>query len=399
MYNKLEKMVEYDVLMNQKFAEYHSNGIQIGWFIPETNDKELINQIDNLDLNNLVRFEIKMILNKILPNMYVEKKMDENGNIESIYVILNIDNKMYRVVSNKDYGIVKSRIILKNNKYYPHEDSTLIPFSGTIIDYDDYWTKIQSNTYLDGFKNGECFKYYSGLFYDKVQKKEIQNFELTTYEMGKKNGQYFNTKFKIKGNYVNNKKNGNWEILFNQLYNETKFSYQKRYKLDKRKIDNFVKKQFDLKFDSDTICSVYYVNDILHGEFKIDEFEGKFQLGLVNGELKYERKKDYFHELEILNYNNGLKEGYQISYDKFFENESILDIYKYEKGENKGSIKLSTNRGEIIPQNICSFTNNHLNEDFFRYLKKQNIDNLGNSLESFLSQWVSMKHFEFDYLN
>jgi hypothetical protein len=294
---------------------------------------------------------------------------------------------------------------LKNGKYVPYEKCDLVPFDGTIEEY-DYETLIKSISYKDGKKDGESITYYKDgkNFKNKETNKWEKKYyyEKTTFKNGKKNGEFENTKYGTKGNYINNKKNGFWKDSLKNIYSNLTSSYQNKYDLNKWDVKRFINRNFDvigeyeLKY-SDRCGKVFYVNGVLNGDFTINGSEGKFELGLPNGVVKRDFDENWKVRITSKLYIDGIVET-EVYYDSgvIEESEEITyTICNYENGYRKTSITLSQNYYNKIPTELTSITKQHLNEDLFYSIVKTELSN-GYTLESFLSKFEVLKVEECD---
>ena len=208
MSNKVENQKPFDVVMNEHFVQYQSKGFSRNWFIPIVKEQSEMDYLINEKKDGKYS---KYGLQRRYPNTLLEVNTDDEGKLSSIYVLYSKGGKLYKVVSQKDYGVIKSRMELKNGKYVPYEKCDLVPFDGKVEEW-DYTRLVKSISYKNGVKDGECFSYYV----DGTNRRNKETdrwekdyyYEKTTFKNGKKNGVYENTKNGVKGNYINNKKNG-----------------------------------------------------------------------------------------------------------------------------------------------------------------------------------------------
>ncbi len=405
MKSKVENQKPFDVVMNEHFVQYQSKGFSRNWFIPIVKEQSEMDYLINEKKDGKYS---KYRLQRRYPNTLLEVNKDEEGNPTSIYVLYSKGGKLYKVVSQKDYGVIKSRMELKNGKYVPYEKCDLVPFDGTIEEY-DYETLIKSISYKDGKKDGESITYYKDgrNFKNKETNKWEKEYyyEKTTFKNGKKNGEFENTKYGTKGNYINNKKNGFWKDSFKNIYSNLTSSYQNKYDLDKWDVKSFIKRNFDvigeyeLKY-SDRCGKVFYVNGVLNGDFTINGSEGKFELGLPNGVVKYVRDTNWKDVITSKLYVDGIIDTEVIydSGDYGNDEETTYEIQNYENGYRKTSISLSQNYHNKIPTELTSITKQHLNEDLFYSIVKTELSN-GYTLESFLSEFKVLNVEEYNDVN
>ena len=401
--SKVENQKPFDVVMNEHFVQYQSKGFSRNWFIPIVKEQSEMDYL--IDEKKRVGTSSKYSLQRRYPNTLLEVNTDDEGKLSSIYVLYSKGGKLYKVVSQKDYGVIKSRMELKNGKYVPYEKCDLVPFDGTIEEY-DYETLIKSISYKDGKKDGESITYYKDgkNFKNKETNKWEKKYyyEKTTFKNGKKNGEFENTKYGTKGNYINNKKNGFWKDSLKNIYSNLTSSYQNKYDLNKWDVKRFIQRNFDvigeyeLKY-SDRCGKVFYVNGVLNGDFTINGSEGKFELGLPNGVVKRDFDENWKVRITSKLYIDGIVET-EVYYDSgvIEESEEITyTICNYENGYRKTSISLSQNYYNKIPTELTSITKQHLNEDLFYSIVKTELSN-GYTLESFLSKFEVLKVEECD---
>ena len=401
--SKVENQKPFDVVMNEHFVQYQSKGFSRNWFIPIVKEQSEMDYL--IDEKKRVGTSSKYSLQRRYPNTLLEVNTDDEGKLSSIYVLYSKGGKLYKVVSQKDYGVIKSRMELKNGKYVPYEKCDLVPFDGTIEEY-DYETLIKSISYKDGKKDGESITYYKDgkNFKNKETNKWEKKYyyEKTTFKNGKKNGEFENTKYGTKGNYINNKKNGFWKDSLKNIYSNLTSSYQNKYDLNKWYVKRFIQRNFDvigeyeLKY-SDRCGKVFYVNGVLNGDFTINGSEGKFELGLPNGVVKRDFDENWKVRITSKLYIDGIVET-EVYYDSgvIEESEEITyTICNYENGYRKTSITLSQNYYNKIPTELTSITKQHLNEDLFYSIVKTELSN-GYTLESFLSKFEVLKVEECD---
>ena len=381
----------FDVVMNEHFVQYQSKGFSRNWFIPIVKEQSemdyLINEKKDGRYSNYG-------LQRRYPNTLLEVNKDEEGNPTSIYVLYSKGGKLYRVVSQKDYGVIKSRMELKNGKYVPYEKCDLEPYNG-VVELWDNDTKISSVSYKNGVKDGECFNYYKGG--TPIRNKEtnewrtIQYFEKTTYKNGKKNGEYENTKKKIKGSYIDNKKNGVWyqdeETIKKQIFE----SYKKKFDLNDYEVKKFVRKQFSEFLYSNNPIKVFYVNDVLNGEFQTNRYKGEIQLGLPNGLFSNDIDLDWGDTIRKTLFDNGLRVSeIELEFEDEWDDrdEKTITITNYEDGMISNLIQLSSQINQEIPKEFSSLTEEYLTEDVFYSIIKMDMNVFRETLEGFLSSWV-----------
>ena len=392
--NQPQNQKPFDVVMNENFGEHQSEGFSRNWFIPIIKEQSKMDKLISIESKN--SWSVNYDLRYIFPNTLLEVNKDVEGNISSIYVLYSKGGKLYKVVSQKDYGVIKSRMELKNGKYIPYEKCDLIPYDGTIEEYDSN-RLVKSISYKNGVKDGESITYYvdGRNFRNEVTNEWEKEFfyEKTTYKNGKKNGEYENTKYGTKGNYINNKKNGVWNDSYKNICNSLSTSYQSKYDLSKYDVKRFIGRNFgvlsDYDFDKlDRVGRVFYVNEVLNGDFNINCWDGKFELGLPNGVIKRVESNRWKDVIETKLLDNGLIVS-DIHYDS---GEIRFSIISYEDGLKTNSIELSTKYSDRIPSELTSQTNQFLTEDVFYTTVKNGFNQF--SLEEFLEDFIVI-----DYTN
>jgi hypothetical protein len=385
----------FDVLMNEHFGTYQNNGTSNNWFIPIVKEQSMMDKILEIQTSETDPYDVNWEMKRILPNTLLECNKDENGNITSIYVLFKKGGKIFRVVSHKNYGIIKSRMELKNNKYVPYEKCDLVPYTGTIHEYKND-KLFKSYCYKDGLKDGECFTYFQNnrLVYDL-------DFEKITYKNGKKNGEYLNKQTMVQGYYINDKKIGEWRIKGKQLINEIQSSYQYKFDLSDHDVENFVYLQKPFFINPNFNYQVYYVNDILNGSFEIEGWKGEFNLGLFNGQICKESNFYDSTKKHIVNYSDGCKNGIEIcySYEKNFETKSKIEISNYLNGNKITSTKFSKNENGNTPQILTDMTKKYLNVEVFDTLINNNMNIEDYTVDDFLNEWIVMEYVELDDKN
>ena len=394
--NQPQNQKPFDVVLNEEFGKYQSNGFSRNWFVPIVKNQTEMDELIEIRDNSYPNYSME----RNFPNTLLEVNKDDEGNLTSIYVLYSKGGKLFRVVSQKDYGVIKSRMELKNGKYVPYEKCDLVPFDGTVEEYDNH-TLIKSISYKNGLKDGESFTYYKegkSIRNEETKKWEKKFFyEKTTYKNGKKNGEYENTKYGTKGKYINNKKNGVWKDSHKNICKSLSTSYQSKYDLSEYDVKEFIERNFGVFYsydwsDLDRVSTVFYVNDVLNGDFNIRGWEGKFELGLPNGiikEVTNNRWKDVINTklldngiiVSEIHYDSGDKEEYE---------EVRFRIFSYEDGVKTNSIQLSTNYFDRIPSELTSETNQFLTEDVFYTTVKNGFNQF--SLEEFLEDFVVLNN-------
>ena len=243
--NQPQHQKPFDVVMNEELLHYCNWNTPLGmmitenlktpnrtfvvqnWFIPIVKNQEMIDEITQFPRYGEHQ-KLGEGFEKVVGSTKLLIQMNDKGDkIESVFVLINKGGKLYKVVSWKDYGVVKSRMERSDSgRLVPYGKCDLVPFEGK---YEEYVLKSEGKwrgsyeylskdyQYVDGKPNGECFDFFkSERGYRDIGIDEFSdsgypnNFQLTTYKMGKKNGFYLNTKSELKGDYLNGKKNGEW---------------------------------------------------------------------------------------------------------------------------------------------------------------------------------------------
>lgn len=379
--NQPQNQKPFDVILNENFGKHQSEGFSRNWFVPIVKEQSLMDELISIQSKREDSWEVNYYLRMMFPNTLLEVIKDDEGKPTSIYVLYPKGGKLFRVVSQKDYGVIKSRMELKNGKYVPYEKCDLVLFNGIVEEYDNH-TLIKSISYKNGLKDGESITYYKDGSYEK-----------TTYKNGKKNGQFENTKYDTKGKYVNDKKNGVWKDSYKNICNSLSTSYQSKYDLSKYDVKRFIGRNFGVlsnyDFDElDRVGMVYYVNDGLNGDFNINGWEGKFELGLPNGVIKEVRDNKWKDVIKTKLLDNGLivSDVHYDGGDREEYEEVRFSINSYEDGLKTNSIELSTNYFGRIPSELSSQTNQFLTEDVFYTTVKNGFNQF--SLEEFLEDFI-----------
>jgi antitoxin component YwqK of YwqJK toxin-antitoxin module len=353
--NQPQNQKPFDVVMNENYLKNLNEGSIRTPFVPIVKEQSVMDKVIKIK-SEIIGFKslgYRYFLERMFPNTLLEVKKDDEGNLTSVYVLYLKGGKLFKVVSQKDYGVIKSRMELKNGKYIPYEKCDLIPYDGTIEEYDSN-RLVKSISYKNGVKDGESITYYvdGRNFRNEVTNEWEKEFfyEKTTYKNGKKNGEYENTKYGTKGNYINNKKNGVWNDSYKNICNSLSTSYQSKYDLSKYDVKRFIGRNFgvisDYDFDTlDRVGRVFYVNEVLNGDFNINCWDGKFELGLPNGVIKRVDSNRWKDVIETKLLDNGLIVS-DIHYDS---GEIRFSIISYEDGLKTNSIELSTKYSDRIP--------------------------------------------------
>ncbi len=397
-----ENQKPFDVVMNEHFEKCFQKGYKNEtshsrmWFIPIVKEQSVMDDIMNIKSQNNHWTNDYDLLSEIFPKIQLEVNTDDEGNISSIYVLYSKGGKLYRVVSQKDYGIIKSRMELKNGKYVPYEKCDLVPFSGVVKHMDKGDRRIVSSiSYKNGVKDGECYKYYSEKKewnYEKNRNEYITPYEKTTFKNGKRNGEFENTFSGEKGNYINNKKNGEWKVKQYSVKHETYSPYETKF--SKKDSDVVLHIHYrnlsDIFLDTDDIIIVNYVDGVLNGKFKSEWYKGEFHMGLLNGLVSL---KNYYNRNLNTLYLDGIRKSsvsFGFGRDCSSDKEDKYEICSYNSlgTDVKESITLSTDGLYNIPKPIKSKTEKFLTEDLYNSIIKHQNNMLNDSLEQFRRNWV-----------
>ena len=295
------------------------------WFIPIITKQR---DVDDLLSNNESNNSYWGIEHKYpTPKLYIEH--NEKGELSSVYVLINKGGTLHKVVSQKDYGVIKSRMELNDKgKLVPYGKCDLVPFNGEYIEYDvirdKSWYKNdisfikEKSTYVNGKKDGESIIYLKHHRNDSKKDFGIQkgypyefsnyHFELTTYVNGKKDGKYLHTKNRVCGNYINNKRVDEWEMMSETLYKIL------------TDINGVSPSYFDCGVDeSYRSVKVNYKNGELIGKYKnYNGWEGELNYGKFNGVVKEYEEEEYGDggvPHRVINYDNGKKNGVELTFD------------------------------------------------------------------------------------
>lgn len=373
----------FDVVMNEHFGKYQSKGFSKNWFIPIVKEQSLVDEIISIHTNSKDSWDVNYGLGKNFPkNILLEVNSDDDGNLTSIYVLYSKGGKLYRVVSQKDYGVIKSRMELKNKKYVPYGKCDLVPFDGIVDEYDG-GDLVKSFSYKNGKKNGKCETFYNYGYS-----------EITNYKNGKKNGEYINSKHNVRGEYLDNKKIGEWMIKPSEFENEIGKHYSMKYSLDELgvNIDKFIREHFTTiyTYSHSNSVKVNYVNNILNGEFEYDEWSGNFKYGLLDGNIIMNKRVGYGNVfMEVFNYKDGIKVGTSVHYELEEGKESFV-FTSYEDGVEKKRIEV-VDESHSLPSKLTDITKQYLNEDLFYDIIKSGLGkktvNGELHLEDFLNHW------------
>ena len=322
------QQIPFDVMNNKKLLinKIGDNDNLINWVKKQPNFKGVIPFyftpiVENQKQYDLYNFEVSNSQNfvserniKGIPLQNVEITTDVNCNINSITLIITLNNKVYKVVSNNDYGIIKSRYLIDSKGLFKnYEKCELVLFEGEYIEYrlnekrysDD---RIEFNkvfNYKNGIKDGQCKTFYKGDYpyhsFNSSNGGDIYWYELITYLNGKKEGLYENTKNVERGSLVNGKRVGEWIVQppkdiripnFNitkrnndEVFDRIKCNYSNS-KLNGKWVGITLNEFFGLSESSKTIHKIggVFKNGIMNGKFYSEYWNDEYKI--VKGEFK-----------------------------------------------------------------------------------------------------------------
>ena len=338
--NQPQNQKPFDITMNEKLLFKDNRNIKSyinddeldnlkcvlkNWFIPIITEQS--------DVDELLGVEPSIFRWRGLDDKYQTSKLylehTDKGKLSSVYVLINKGGTLYKVVSQKDYGVIKSRMKLNDKgKFVPYGKCDLVPFSGEYVEYDIMkgrgWNEDSSfirekSTYVNGKKDGESFIFLKDKRWDFEEdfggekgytyKDSKYHFELTTYVNGKKDGKYLHTKNEIYGNYINNKRVDEWEIKNKHLH--------------KMITDiNGINPQFTdsgLYEYGEGSVKVNYKNGELIGKYKTENgWEGELNYGKFDGVVKEIGEREYGDDDVphiVIHYDNGKKNGLELHFN------------------------------------------------------------------------------------
>lgn len=309
--------------------------------IPITTSKEQMNGFIN---ENHLGWKNKF---NHIPYMDWEVETNDEGKLTSITLIQKIKGKYYKVISQKDYGVIKSRFkIDKNGKFENYEKCDLVPYNGEMeiytIDKSDRGYHSEHLEYSlsikDGVLDGKSIRYY---------KSDDCFSEETTYKNGKKDGFYKNEKNGVEGNYVNGKKDGDWvenlnlRKMFDSETLRIKFERFYLYNLISNFNVKYVNGKLNGKFHGKDV-SGYFIDGKLCGELIVDGVKINLINNLINGSIIIKQKGFHYGEcVETLTFDMGEFISYvkeddrngkgEITYQK--HHDSYLIFKKFDMGD------------------------------------------------------------------
>ncbi|NVK76013.1 MAG: hypothetical protein HWE24_21260 [Oceanospirillaceae bacterium] len=437
MGNTKQNTLPFDVLKNGELLKFsyssdvlgkllkekeNFKGVVKNWFIPIITEQSLMDKVLNLENehNNGYSWYLSNESFDMFPQskLYVEI---ENGELTSVEVLFNKGKKLYKVISQKDYGVVKSRMELNDKgRLVPYGKCDLIPFEGEYQEWNlqknrrNYSSELflsQSSNYSDGLKDGESFTYYKtgrwdelSYFKNKFKTEDYPtSFEKTTFVKGKKEGEYINTKSGVEGNYINDKRSGVWlmnnDVFSSEIYSET----------ERDILEFFKTKEYywssDIGMKNQPI-EVNYVNGILHGKFRTlnDSVYGNFELGKMNGVLKQHSVSHTDEDDEFVGGVDRVSQivdgkliGIDYGFNKHygFNQKSILFRDEYGVKIRLGLEHRSSDEFILHSDELLNKLNHHINDETFDWII-ENTNGEFKSKEDFLNRYFIYEYNEYE---
>lgn len=299
----INSLIGYDDnLMEWVKKQPNFKGIIPFYFTPITENQKQYD-LFNFEFSNSDNF-VQSSKIKGIPLQNVEIITDGDCNITSITLIFIKNGIPYKVISKKDYGIIKSRYLIDSNgSFKNYEKCDLVPFDGEYKEFrwnsKSYADKcVELNkvfNYVNGVKHGECKTYYksdypyhtfrSSIDRDKFNKEYW--YELFTYNNGKKVGLYENTKNLERGTLIDGKRVGEWIIappkdIFIPNFNKVRRNGEDV--LDRMKCI-YVDSKLEGKWEGITKKEFFgYSQNIIN----IHKVGGEFKNGIMDGEFSSE---------------------------------------------------------------------------------------------------------------
>lgn len=149
-----------------------------------------------IDIDEDVFFISKNDVSNI-PLELVEIITDKECKITSITLIVNQKDKLFKVITQKDYGVIKSRYQIDSKGLFKnYEKCDLVPYEGEYKEYrfnNNRYGRSELNkvfNYKNGIKHGECRTYYKGDYPFYILKDNSDTkfywYEMFTFNLGKK---------------------------------------------------------------------------------------------------------------------------------------------------------------------------------------------------------------------
>ena len=364
------QQLPFDVQNNINLFEnqfgYHHKETLFKWVKEQPNFKGIIPFhftpiVENQKEYDLYKFELddksrffEMGIENI-PTQLVEIITDKDCKVTSVTMVISKNGKQYKVISNKDYGIIKSRYMVDSKgKFINYEKCDLVPFNGEYKEYrwnnqrygDD---KIELNkvfNYKNGIKHGECKTYYKGDYpYHRIGSYKDENnqywYEMFSYVNGTKEGLYENTKFLERGNLKNGKRVGEWIVRISDDIWIPNFS--KRYKKNIEEQETHRIKCFYMdyklegKWEGITMNEFFGIKD----DDKIGKVGGEFKNGIMDGDFYSE-----FWNGKYIIYKGKYKNN--VMYGEWYEKlgENVVPLKEYQSNKN-GEVNKLLGEGKI----------------------------------------------------
>jgi len=224
---------------------------------------------------------------KHIPLMSWEVETNDEKEITSITLIQKIKGKYYKVISDNDYGILKSRFQLdEKGNFKNYEKCNLIPYNGELKIFS---LDKSSDRYFYRLHKGFIHQIKDGVL-DGVSVRNYKNYEseTITYKKGKKDGLYKNTESYVEGNYVDGKKDGIWKEKLN-LMNFIRVD-------SKDSVGRDIQSGYNHSLDNTILYDVKYNHGVLDGNFSLSssylKVKGYFMNGMVCGDLEIEKHNE-----------------------------------------------------------------------------------------------------------
>jgi hypothetical protein len=345
-YKLINSQIGYDKnLMEWVKKQSNFKGIIPFYFTPITENQKQY-ELFNFEFSNSDNIVSRNRLNGI-PLQNVEIITDSDCNFTSITLIILKNGVPYKVISKKDYGIIKSRYLIDSNgSIKNYEKCDLVPYDGEYKEYRWNWKSYGDNyaelnkvfNYANGVKHGECKTYYKsdypfhslGSSFDRDKFKNEYWYELFTYDNGKKVGLYENTKNLERGILKDGKRVGEWIIvppkdIFIPNFNEVRRNGEEVF--DRMKC-NYIDSKLEGKWEGITKKEFFGYSQNINNIHKVG---GEFKNGIMDGEF-YSEFWDEKYLIIKGKYKNNKRDGEWVSkqsdisflgdwlYDKEFTN-------------------------------------------------------------------------------
>lgn len=300
----------------------------------------------------------------VIPKQKVLLEFNEDGDISSLTLLITKGGKLYKVLSKKDYGTIKSRYLIDDKgKFINYDKCELVPFNGEYVEfskvdcfpsflkkkillsdinrYDELKKKFN---YINGKRSGVCITYFKGRTYGGGY--SVRKLESSTYKNGKKNGLYDNTKTLESGFMKNGIRVGEWIIQppseLNELLYNSKDDIRTLIKVNY--VDNEPSGKWEgvmiedvlsepRKYRTERVCG-YIKDGLSNGTFKSEFwYENKIVEGeFLKGERVGEWKEKEWNKWELKNHSQG--RFYSTHTDSYLKLDDVknyfesLDSYK-----------------------------------------------------------------------